>query len=84
MRLHSMILAIVHEIPFVGISYAPKTTAVLEDMQWEYTCTPAADVAMIIQSVQTIEQKYFPLVRCLHTYRSSQKQAYNTLFGTFL
>lgn len=36
MRLHSMILAIAHHTPFIGITYGQKTNTLLEDIDWQY------------------------------------------------
>lgn len=55
MRLHSMILALTHHIPFVGVSYSQKTTMLLEEINWKYTHSGNEKADDILRSIDTIE-----------------------------
>jgi len=41
MRLHSLILAIVHAIPFLAISYSKKTDELIRSLEYEYSLQAA-------------------------------------------
>jgi len=58
MRLHSMILAVDHHIPFIGISYGKKTQYLLEDLDWKYTHTSDVSVTQIVENILEIEKNY--------------------------
>ncbi len=58
MRLHSIILAVDHHIPFIGISYGKKTQYLLQDLDWKYTHTTDVSVTQIIEDVTEIEKNY--------------------------
>ena len=58
-RLHSLIFAMVAEVPFVGISYDPKIENFLETVSKEPVCSILDfDPNIVIESVETIFERY--------------------------
>ena len=81
MRLHSMILSVVHHIPFIGISYGQKTNALLEELDWDATFSPEnATSESILQSIEDVEKNYSELSATLaHAHQKFQATYANTL-----
>ena len=80
MRLHSMILSVVHHIPFIGISYGQKTNALLEELDWDATFSPEnATSESILQSIEDVEKNYSELSATLaHAHQKFQATYANT------
>ncbi len=51
MRLHSIILSLVHDIPLVALSYGKKTQSILEQNNLDYLNPKTATVQTILSSV---------------------------------
>lgn len=82
MRLHSMILAIDHHIPFIGISYGQKTSQLLREIDWKYTCQGAWDD--VIKHIEEIEGNYVQLSTQLEKIHGSQRENYNTILSSIV
>lgn len=80
MRLHSMILAIDHHTPFIGISYSKKTDSLLENLDWKYSHTSDTNSADIIRDILEIEKKYPELEEKLAQKHLSYQTLYNNSF----
>lgn len=80
MRLHSMILAVDHHTPFIGISYSKKTDSLLQDLDWKYSHTSDTNSADIIRDVLEIEQNYTELEKKLEKKHLSYQTLYINSF----
>lgn len=80
MRLHSMILALTHHIPFVAISYSQKTNILLEEINWNYAHQSDAKVDDILGSINTIEQEYEELSQKLAERHAHYQTQYTQSF----
>ena len=80
MRFHSMILAITHGIPFIGVSYSDKTASVLQDMEWEYAFGKKTETPILIDAVEKIEKNYTALEIQLQRYGEKKKADYMDFF----
>ncbi len=78
MRFHSMILASIHSIPFVGISYGKKTSSLLSEMNWKYSFSENIDSENIINAVKDIELHYGELQNQLQNISSSMRKKYKS------
>lgn len=76
MRLHSMILAIDHHVPFIGISYGKKTQYLLQDLDWKYTHENDVSVTQIIEDIADMEKNYPELEKKL----AEKHLSYQTLY----
>ena len=76
MRLHSMILAIDHHIPFIGISYGQKTAELLSESHWEYAYDIKVQSDTLLNSIQKIESEYALLEKKLETLHSEFQKIY--------
>lgn len=84
MRFHSMILAIDHHIPFIGISYAQKTIQLLADIGWDYSYDITIKADDIATSLQEIESEYSVLKEKLRVIHITQKNTYALGFRDLL
>lgn len=80
MRLHSMILALTHHIPFVGISYSQKTNMLLEEINWKYAHASDGKADDILGSIDTIESNYSELESTLKKHHSQYQTTYKNSF----
>lgn len=80
MRLHSMILAVDHHIPFIGVSYGKKTQYLLEDLDWKYAHTSDVSAAQIIEDIHKIENHYTELEKKLAQKHLSYQTLYTNSF----
>jgi polysaccharide pyruvyl transferase WcaK-like protein len=80
MRLHSMILALTHHIPFIGISYSQKTSMLLGEIDWKYSHTGKEKTDDILDSINTIEADYEELKKSLESHHKRYKTAYKNSF----
>lgn len=80
MRLHSMILAVDHHIPFIGVSYGKKTQYLLEDLDWKYAHTSDVSAAQIIEDIYEIENHYTELEKKLAQKHLSYQTLYTNSF----
>jgi len=80
MRLHSMILAIDHHIPFIGISYGQKTETLLSEIAWKYAHSTDVNTAKILSDIEDIESKYTSLQEKLGGYHKNSQETYKTYF----
>jgi polysaccharide pyruvyl transferase WcaK-like protein len=82
MRLHSMILAIDHHTPFIGISYGQKTNQLLREIDWKYTCQALWDD--VIKYIAEIEENYAQISSELEKIHTSQRENYNTILSSIV
>lgn len=80
MRLHSMILATDHHIPFIGISYGQKTGELLKELDWKYRYENTLSVAEILTNISEIEWNYSQLSEKLAAYHAKWQSQYSKLF----
>lgn len=80
MRLHSMILAVDHHIPFIGISYGQKTGELLRDLDWKYSHENDVTATEILRNIDEIESHYAELQEKLTTKHEEYKAQYSKLF----
>lgn len=80
MRLHSIILALTHHIPFVAVSYSQKTNILLNEISWEYTHTSDAKADDILESINTIENNYSALGKKLAEEHKKYQSHYTHYF----
>lgn len=80
MRLHSMILAVDHHTPFVGVSYGKKTQYLLQDLDWKYAHMSDVSAAQIIEDVLDIENQYAELEKKLTQKHVSYQTLYTNSF----
>jgi len=71
MRLHSMILAIDHHIPFIGISYTKKTNTLLEEIDWKYVHSGDVSTETLLTDIETIESSYPELSQKLQIHHTN-------------
>lgn len=85
MRLHSMILAIDHLIPFIGVSYGKKTNTLLSEASWEYTISPEdITVENTLHMLSKIEKNYDKIQEKLTLIHSAYQQEYDTWINSLL
>lgn len=84
MRFHSMILAIDHHIPFIGISYAQKTIQLLTEIGWGHSYDTKMEAENIVTSIHKIEQEYSRLTEKLRVIHTTQKNTYAVGFRDLL
>jgi|GEM_PF-862543 len=80
MRLHSMILAIDHHIPFIGISYGQKTETLLSEIMWKYTHDSDVDSTNILSDLEDIESNYASLEEKLIEHHKNSQELYSKNF----
>lgn len=80
MRLHSMILAVDHHTPFVGVSYGKKTQYLLQDLDWKYAHMSDVSAVQIIEDVLDIENQYPELEKKLAQKHLSYETLYTNSF----
>lgn len=80
MRLHSMILAICHHMPFIGISYGEKTSSLLQALQWDFSFSPDTTTDIFLKSLEKIENNYHTFSEQLDAFHTKAKKDYQTHF----
>lgn len=80
MRLHSIILALTHHIPFVAVSYSQKTNMLLNEISWDYAHTSDAKADDILESMNTIEKNYSALSKKLAEEHEKYQSHYTHYF----
>jgi polysaccharide pyruvyl transferase WcaK-like protein len=80
MRLHSMILALTHHIPFVGVSYSQKTAMLLEEINWKYSHSGTEKTDDILRSINIIEWNYSELESTLAAHHAQYQSTYKKSF----
>jgi polysaccharide pyruvyl transferase WcaK-like protein len=77
MRLHSMILAIAHHIPFIALSYGQKTDALCDALQWKYRIhTQNLSAEMLQTMLENIETHREQCIEELKKYHHEQQSLY--------
>lgn len=82
MRLHSMILAITHHIPFIALSYGQKTDALCDVLHWKYH----ADIQNLQETtlwkmLEDIETNRETCIKELKKYHEEQQSTYLKIFS---
>lgn len=81
MRLHSMILAIDHHIPFVGMSYSKKTNSLLSEIAWRHAFwVNTASVEVLEETLANIEREYSELRSKLAEIHNTSQTVYHEKF----
>lgn len=80
MRLHSMILAIDHHAPFIGISYGQKTQELLKELDWKYSYQHDVTEEALLAAISEIESNYINLQKTLSEKHTYFQQKYTSLF----
>ena len=84
MRLHSMILAIDHHVPFIGISYSQKTNSLLTELDWEYYGDKTISAESIVNNIASIEKEYDSLSKKLTLFHDKNRDTYYQIFKTLV
>ncbi len=72
-----MILASIHSIPFIGISYGKKTSSLLAEMNWKYSYNKDMDSSdMLLKAIEDIESHYDELHNQLQKISIEMKEKY--------
>lgn len=85
MRFHSMILASIYGIPFIGISYGEKTSSLLSEIGWKYSLTgDRASTDTLVEAVRDMESRFPEISNQLQKISIQMKEKYIQWFQTLL